>query len=1516
VTDPAIVEPVVTEPEVIETPDLPETIPVVDVIEIPSSDQSASSLSLKGSDPSPTPTALASALLDIDLDIVPKPPVIPAFAPLMGIINGLASWVDKIFPPYDASPILNPTQVAGGWVMTLMAGLQGTYWQGQPTPFTFGALVLVTAAYARYERLATNHLPGMPEVSAGPLPLTWKLKSIDPDGDLLVYSVDLSGQPSNGLITMSPDGTFSFIPTSLADLNDGTDVTFTVRVNDSLGMLEHPINPEGNDAFYTVSFRYPGLGINNLPVFTPPGKATVVGTDGNSGKVTISAQATDADGDPLTYTATSLWGTVTRNEDGTFTYTPSAAARHAAAGDLAAALGLNKDLVSIWANDGRGGITLLPTTVTVDIVGANNAPTVTVKPPAISDPLTGLIVGGFEIDDDDHDLVTFSPLALTTSRGGIVTVTGLGYTYLPSIQARSQGGTDTFTVTADDGHGGTVEVSITVTIAKFNIGPVGGITVATPDSDGVVRGQVAATDLNGDTITFKLTGGVSQGYSEKGGIVLLNANGTFTFIPKPSADALPGLTMDSFEVELSDGNGGFATTTVTVFADLKLDPKVTSNAGGVITGGVDIDDNDNAGLLTYSVGTGPNKGTVTVNADGTYTYTATTAGWNETDSFTIIGTVNGLSITVATVSLIPKPNVAPTSDLVGGAIIPVGVGSGIATGNVNAQDGNGDTLHYSVTGYGGGSTITLSNGSIVTVDANGKWTYIPGLNSGDLGGLSPIITGSSFTVYITDGKGGQTSTPVIVTTHELDLPVTKVVNNGTVTGGLGLAAGEQGLMTYSVGTGPNKGTITVNPDGTYTYTATSAGWNESDTFTIQGTIGGQTITVATVSVVPKSNAAPSSPLLDGATVIGGSGIATGNIGASDANGDTLHYSVTGYGGSSTKVLANGSIVTVDANGKWSYIPGLNSGVLGVIALSSFTVYVSDGKGGETSTLVTVNTHDLDIAVTKTGSNGTVTGGLALATDDQGLMTYKVGTGPSKGTVTVNADGTYTYNATTAGWNQTDSFTIVGVVNGVEITVANVSVVPKSNAAPTSPLTDGATILGGSGIATGNIGASDANGDTLHYSVTGYGGSSTKVLSNGSIVTVDANGKWSYVPGLNSGDLGGLVPSIALSSFTVYISDGKGGETSTTVIVNTHELDIPVTKVVSNGNVTGGLGLSAGEQGILTYKVGAGPTRGTVTVNLDGTYTYNATTAGWNQADSFTIVGMVDGVEITVANVSFVPKPNQLPTTNGSGIALGDSIGIAKGNVGATDGDGDALTYSVTGFGGAATSVRNNGSIVTVDANGNWAYVPKPNSGILINDTITIYVQDSRGGTTTHDINITTAQLHGIDYVSTGTAGQGRINGIPSGDTSLFSFSKGAGGTGNVGAVTVSSAGVFTYTGALNQAVSFDIVATVGGQSFVIQTVNLTPPTISTSIMSKINTIGGGQDEVQWNGITISGDNATLQKVSQLNGVATIGGPTLGLWSVLYNSNNGSWISKGSPGNVVIRAVNDYGFFSNSVTLNY
>ncbi|SDD83993.1 VCBS repeat-containing protein, partial [Mycolicibacterium neoaurum] len=693
-----------------------------------------------------------------------------------------------------------------------------------------------------------------------------------------------------------------------------------------------------------------------------------------------------------------------------------------------------------------------------------------------------------------------------------------------------------------------------------------------------------------------------------------------------------------------------------------------------------------------------------------------------------------------------------------------------------------------------------------------------------LGGLVSSIALSSFTIYVTDGKGGQASTLITVNTHELDIPVTKVVNgNGTVTGGLGLSAGEQGLMTYSLGSGPSKGTVTVNADGTYTYTATTAGWNETDTFTIVGTIDGQSITVAEVSVVPKSNAAPTVDPIDLVTVVGGSGIATGNVSANDANGDTLHYSVTGYGGASTKVLSNGAIVSVDQNGKWSYIPGPNSGVLGVILASSFTVYVTDGKGGEASTPVVVTTHDLTIPVTKSGSNGTVTGGLTLTAAEQGLMTYSVGSGPSKGTVTVNADGTYTYTATTAGWNETDTFTIVGTINGQSITVAEVSVVPKVNSGPSSKPLDGAVIAGGSGIATGNVGASDDDNDTLHYSVTGYGGGSSKLLGNGAIVTVDANGKWSYVPGLNSGVLGAIVGS----SFTVYITDGKGGQTTTFVTVTTHDLNLPVTTSNSGGNgiVTGAVQLTGDEQGVLTYSVGNGPSKGTVAVNADGTYTYTRTVAGHTggPTDSFEIIGTVGGVSIVVATVTVTPTlSNAAPTAGQTTITEsslgGDFLGIrtqsTKGKVTAADADGDAITYPGGSIIPAMYSTANGGS-VSFYSDGTFTYtITKSNSyfhgaaavgasGLTVKDTFTITITDALGASATIVVEVPVEKLNAkpSSSVSTNASSdalgvvRGTLNGSDNDDDpltySLVGATGGSAYTANGGIVTLSG-NSFTY----------------------------------------------------------------------------------------------------------------------------
>src|SRR5690606_15214063 len=131
-------------------------------------------------------------------------------------------------------------------------------------------------------------------------------------------------------------------------------------------------------------------------------------------------------------------------------------------------------------------------------------------------------------------------------------------------------------------------------------------------------------DIDGDTLTYSLVDPGTPGatsnsiYTSEGGIVALDtATGEFVYIPKVSTDLIPAFDTDSFQVQVSDGRGGTATTTVVVISNIKPGTSTTGNSAYVEHGKVDIPTAD-VGLLTYSVGSQGAKGTVVVNADGTY----------------------------------------------------------------------------------------------------------------------------------------------------------------------------------------------------------------------------------------------------------------------------------------------------------------------------------------------------------------------------------------------------------------------------------------------------------------------------------------------------------------------------------------------------------------------------------------------------------------------------------------------------------------------------------------------------------------------------------------------------------------------------------------------------------------------------------------------------------------------------------------------------------------------------------
>ena len=308
------------------------------------------------------------------------------------------------------------------------------------------------------------------------------------------------------------------------------------------------------------------LQLNAMPNTPPIATATQSKPSTSTGTVTGKVTAVDPDKDKLTYAGmTTNKGTVTVTPTGSFTYTPTVAARHAAAADNATAAD-KTDTFSITVSDGFGGVTPVP--LTVDLVPKNAAPSAKVKVNK-PDPVGGTITGSIAVTDADGDVVTYSA---TNPASGSVTFNSDGtFSYNPAEAARQQarvttaGDTDKFTVTVDDGHSGVKTVTVTTTIAPADQAPVAGtLTTGAPaTSNGAIKGSLTASDPDGDTISFSGSTKTAKGN------VSVSSNGTFTYTPTAAArraaasgTATDADKTDTFTITITDKYG--ATTTMPV----------------------------------------------------------------------------------------------------------------------------------------------------------------------------------------------------------------------------------------------------------------------------------------------------------------------------------------------------------------------------------------------------------------------------------------------------------------------------------------------------------------------------------------------------------------------------------------------------------------------------------------------------------------------------------------------------------------------------------------------------------------------------------------------------------------------------------------------------------------------------------------------------------------------------------------------------------------------------------------
>ena len=860
---------------------------------------------------------------------------------------------------------------------------------------------------------------------------------IAPDGATLTFT--LRTTPSHGTAAFKPGttGVITYMP--MTNYN-GIDTFEYIATGDENSY---------DEATVTVTVT----AVNDAPVVT--GDATVRYAE-NGAAAVATYTATDPESDSVTWSLTGADAEdFTVSSDGALTF------QRAPDFETPADEGENNVYNVVVTATDSGGLSD-SITVNITVTDVNEAPTVSGSTAVRYAENGAAVVAAYTATDPENDSVTWSLTGADAEDFSISSAGALDFLNPPDFENPMDNNTDNvydLIVSASDGTlSGTLAVQVTVT--NVNEGPVvtGDATVEYAENGTAAIATYTATDPEGATVTWSLTGADAEDFRvSSAGVLTFRTAPDFETPADENTDNVYDVTVSASDRSLS----GTLAVQVTV-TDVNEVLTVTGDAT------VEYDENGTAAIATYTA-TDPEGATVTwsltgddaedfrVSSTGALTFQAAPDFENPADKNAdnvydvVVSASDGtLSGTLAVQVTVTDVDEAPT--VTGDATVSYAENGAAAVAAYTVTDTENDSVTWSLTGDDA-EDFSISSAGVLTfrtppdfetpADAgkNNVYNVIVSASNGTLSGTlavqvtvtnaneGPVVTGDATVEYAENGAAA-------VATYSATDPESDSVT-WTLTGddAEDFSISSAGVLTFQ--TPPDfENPTDAGGDNFYNVTVLASDGNSSGTLAVQ-------VTVTNVN---------DAPVVTGDAIVSYAENGTAAVvtyTATDPEGDSVTWTLTGDDAEDFRVSSTGAL-TFQAAPDFEKPADKN-------ADNVYNVIVSASDGTLSGTLaVTITVTDVIEVLTAADDAVTTKEDTAVDIDvasndiapDGATLTFTLRTTPSHGTAAFKPDakGVITYMPK-ANYNGMDRFEYIatGDENSYDEGMVTVTVTPVNDA---------------------------------------------------------------------------------------------------------------------------------------------------------------------------------------------------------------------------------------------------------------------------------------------------------------------------------------------------------------------------------------------------------------------------------------------------------------------------------------